>query len=695
MTRISMGWRCNTCNEERPKDEPRYFLASTYASACLQCHGVGSMQVPAPEKLIVRPDLPLCGGAMYSPGFFPKGYLCKPYNGGYYLVQAVAYRYDFDPCVTPWNKMSEEARRAFLFGDSEPLMVQSENRKGVRSTHKQLYPGFYGWIRDWDTGGTYTTTQPCPSCRGARLRQEFLDVTLEGLTIHDLRSMPFVDLFGKMSGIAAPIVPAKNLETILSRLGFLLSVGLGYLNLDQLVSSLSAGEMQRLRLSGLLSGNMSSLTVILDEPCRGLHPTEVNGLIAALKQLRDQENTVVVIEHELDVIRAADYLIELGPGPGLAGGQVVYTGAPSDMPSSTATGKWLCKSGMGMVVDRHPPSDERADVGFSNSDSWFKVTGASENNLKDVDVGFPAGKLIGICGVSGSGKSTLMVDTIGRALAPKKHTTSISYEPVVPGIHKKLLNPPQRCIIVDQTKVGMINPADYLGVEKALRKAYAENGTAAALGLTEKSFNRNCTACGGRGYIKTNLSFLPSLVTPCEICCETGYTGDVLEIRVRGKNIAEMHGLTIGEARGIWNDDQRIVRPLEEAERAGLAYLLLRQPGYSLSGGEAQRLKIAGELAKKAAPGTLYIFDEPTVGLHMEDVERLIESLMRLRNGGHTVVVVEHHVQLLGSCDYLIELGPAGGADGGYIVAEGRPEEVASMRTPTAKFIAEVLDEHG
>ena len=697
MERVSEGFTCSGCGTARGADRPEYFMPSTYASACTECHGVGSTQQPEPAKLIVQPDKPLCGGAMHSPGFFPNGYLCKPFNGGYYFLQALAEKYEFDPKTTPWNEMSMDARNVFLYGCAEPLEVHYENRKGVKTTSLRRFPGFYGWIRDWDVGGTYTATVPCPVCDGSRLRKEYLLVRYAGLNIHEWRRLPLRHFAKKIQdgttiGKTAPGVQAsgtaasgavisQSVATGLARAKFLEAVGLGYLHLDRPAASLSAGEAQRLRLAGLLGGNMSSLSVILDEPCRGMHPAEVEGLIGALKALRDQGNTVIVIEHELDLVRAADYLIELGPGPGRFGGRIEYAGPPGRIPAGTATGRWLegklSLSGEGQL-DFLPTL-------------WAEISGAAGNNLKEVTARFPRGCITGVCGVSGSGKSTLVIDTIGRALSPRKHTTSVSSEPLEPYPYSAMTGFPDRCSIVDQTKTGLINPADFLGVEKVFRKLYAESEQGAAAGFTEKDFSRRCEACRGRGFTRTDLAFLPAVQTPCDVCGGTGYRAEVLEVILRGLNLAELHGKTIEEILELWGDDERIAFRLEQAAAVGLGYLLLRQPGYALSGGEAQRLKIAKELAGKSVSETLYILDEPTVGLHMEDLSRLLTALRRLSEKGHTVIVVEHHSDLLAACDWLIELGPGGGPEGGSVIGSGLPEVFAAGKTPSASYLARAL----
>ena len=340
------SWRCPSCTETAPIARPRHFSPATYAAACRTCHGVGTLQAPRPEKLIVHPEQPLCGGAMYSPGFFPNGYLCQPYNGGYYLVQALAARYGFDPCTTPWCEMTAEAQQAFLFGDPEPLQVTAVGHSGRVSHFTAPFPGFYGWIRDWDVGGTYTETQPCPECRGAGLRPEYLAVKLGGRNAYELSTLPLAELAAVAAQLRLPPDSHRRLEsslrTLRQRLHFLEQVGLGYLHLGRVAGTLSAGEAQRIRLAGLLGSGLTSLTLLLDEPTRGLHPREVAALIESLTALRDEGNTVIVVEHDPVVIRAADHLIDVGPGAGQAGGLIVAQGSPEQVArAGSLTGQWL------------------------------------------------------------------------------------------------------------------------------------------------------------------------------------------------------------------------------------------------------------------------------------------------------------------------------------------------------------------
>ncbi|MBN1583352.1 MAG: ATP-binding cassette domain-containing protein [Anaerolineae bacterium] len=692
-------WLCPSCGETASIAQPRHFNPTNYAAACKECNGVGTLRGPNPSKLIIHPEKPLCGGAMYSPGFFPKGYLCKPFNGGYYEVQGLASKYGFDPATTPWNEMSAAARQAFLFGDPEPIEVHYESRKGRSNTYKRPFPGFYRWIGDWDVGGTYTDTQVCPSCGGSKLRPEYAAVTLSGHSLHQLSTMPLSELYELVQGIKQDWSMASettcesrvslqmvepSLRTAIRRLRFLLQVGLGYVHLDRSALSFSAGEAQRITLAGLLGSGLTSLTVLLDEPTRGLHPSEVHALLNALIELRDTGNTVIVVEHDLEAIRAADYLIDMGPGAGAAGGNVVAQGTPEQVAlTDTVTARWLRGERRARTrPTRHPHG-------------WMTICGARANNLRDIDVRFPLGTLVGLCGVSGSGKSTLLVDTLARALAPVKQTTSVAYEDVDPGAHDAIEGAPSRVILVDQSKRGVHSPATFLALNDPIHALYAQSEDAQALGLDEKALGQRCTVCGGGGVTRIEMGFLPDVYAPCEACQSTGYRSEAWEVRLHSVALPKLFSMTIDQVYDLLGDEDRLARPLAAAREVGLGYLVLRQPGYALSGGEAQRLKIAQELCRKGADngGTLYILDEPTVGQHLEDVARLIGVLHRLVDDGHTVLVVEHHPHLLAACDWLVELGPGGGPDGGSVIATGTPEMVAAGMTPTAPYIKEVLRE--
>ena len=686
MRRAAEGWLCPFCGSSAPFARPHHFISSTYAAACLQCNGVGSMQIPDPGKLIIHPEKPLCNGAMYSPGFFPNGYLGKPFNGGYYLLQALGRRYGFDPAATPWNELTPEAQQAFLFGSPELLDVTVHSRTGRTNSYQGTFPGFYGFIRDWDVGGTYTNTRPCPQCQGAGLRKEYLAVTLQGYNIHQLSQMSFTQFGEILKNLSLPAgerLPVRNsLNKIMERLHFLTQVGLGYLHLDRVAGTLSAGEVQRVRLASLLGSGLTNLTLLVDEPTRGLHPAEVDALIQALVRLRQEGNTVILVEHDLQVMRSADHLVDIGPGAGRLGGQIAAQGTPEQVAqSSSITAGWL--RGAARIRLRQTPREARG---------WMKIVGARANNLQGETVAIPLGILAGVCGVSGSGKSTLVIDTLGRALVPKKQTTSVAYEPVEPGEHERIEGAPARALLVDQSRAGVSSPAAFLNLSGALRAIFAASPDAKALGLTQEQLAGRCSTCGGSGVIRMDMTFLPDVHAPCETCRGTGCLPEAWEVRLKGCSLPEVFGLTIDQVFELFGEDERLNRPLSAARQVGLGYLVLRQPGYALSGGEAQRLKIAQELFRKPAAGSLYILDEPSVGQHLEDVQRLVGVLQGLVDAGGSVLVVEHHTHLLAACDWLVELGPGGGPAGGRVIACGTPQGLAEGKTPIASYLREVLE---
>jgi excinuclease ABC subunit A len=492
---------------------------------------------------------------------------------------------------------------------------------------------------------------------------------------------------GQGSGLLTPSDRGQELavaswETINRRLQFLTRVGLGYLHLLQPTSAISAGEAQRIKLAGLMGSGLTSLTVLLDEPTRGMHPREVDELLAALIEMRDEGNTVIVVEHEEQIIRAADFLLDLGPGSGSLGGQIVASGKPETVAAAdTTTARWL-------------RGDRRFDLRRKRRqpERWLTILEPRANNLKGEDVQIPLDVLVGVCGLSGSGKSTLIIDILGRALAPKKHTTSVASEQIDPGQHHSIEGAPAKTVVIDQTKAGLVSPATFLNLDRPLRLFFAGGEDAAAKGITEKELRRSCSSCSGRGINRIDMGFLPPVYSACESCRGTGYLPDAWAVCRRGCSLPELGSMTLDELFEIFGDVKGLSGPLSAAKAVGVGYLVLQQSGRSLSGGEAQRLKIAGEMKKKTSPQTLYLLDEPTVGQHLEDVLRLNQVLHRLIDAGHGALVVEHHPHLLASCDWLIELGPEGGPGGGRVIAAGTPEQLSMLGTPTAPYLREVLD---
>ncbi len=682
-------WICPKCGTTAPLPSPRDFSPRTYSAACGTCSGVGHINHPAPEKLIIAPDKPICGGAMYSPGYYPGKYFCEPTSAAAGILVALGGKYEFDPKTTPWNEISPKAQDAFLYGDKESLefsYLGTQRGKRIRVTGKQAWRGFYGFVNDWDIGQTFSTRKVCEMCKGTGLKEDFLAFSLAGYNVDELQRMTISRLREVLNPLdvpeSDPFYARENHFKAVKRLEFLEKVGLGYLHLNRSTVTLSAGEAQRIVLAGLLGSGLTSLTILLDEPTRGMHPSEVNSLVKALKELRDEGNSVIIVEHDPVIIRAADELIDMGPSSGTRGGKIVARGPLTEIISkNTITAQWI--SGKRRVAI---PKTRRESI------AWMNIEGAKGNNLKNLNVEIPLGVLVGFCGVSGSGKSTLLVDTLGRAIAPKRFTTSVAYEDIEPEEYDSIRGTPERVVMLDQAKKGIRYPGNALDIMKDLVSIYAESEDAHALGIEEDLFSKSCSVCKGAGRIRTELGFLPNVYSECETCNGSGRTAEAWDVRVKGYALPELNNLTLGEIYDLFKDDERIERKVRPALDVGLEYLVLRQPSITLSGGEVQRLKIAQELAKKSKQGALFIIDEPSVGQHLEDVDRLIDVLHRLVADGNSVFVIEHHPHILAACDWIIELGPKGGPDGGYVIAEGTPEDLAKLDTPTATYIKEVLE---
>ncbi|MFF1561650.1 hypothetical protein [Streptomyces sp. NPDC058279] len=674
-------WSCAGCGRFGPPAEPADFSPLRYESACLRCHGMGTVAVPLVERLIHRPERPLCDGAMYSPGFYPRSYLSKPANGGYWQLLALGERHGFDPERTPWREMSSAAQEAFLFGEEE-VTLSPEAR--VTPSATVVWRGVFRIMDGWDVGGLYTERVPCSSCAGGRLRPEFLDQRVAGLNRHDLHRETVDAVREALAGLrlpdGAPGWAVRSHAVALRRLGFLGRVGIGHLHLDRMSNTLSAGELQRVRLTALLGAELTGMTVLLDEPARGLHPREVDVLGTVLEELRDHGNTVVLVDHDTRLVARADHWIVMGPGAGWRGGTVVAAGSAEQVRADPVARA---------LLDRPLPA--RAAGRRAEPTGWMTVHKAVENNLDGQDVRIPLGVLTGICGVSGSGKSTLAIDILARALAPKKLTTSAAATPVAPGDHERIDGAPKQVKHTDQSSVGITSPGAFLKVLGPLREAYADSAPARELGLGPADLQPRCDGCKGKGTVAEDMGFMPTVHRPCDACGATGYRAEARELTVRGHSLPALERLDIEEVLALWEDNEAVAAPLRGAIRLGLGYLSLGQGAGTLSGGERQRLKLVREIVGQGGRPALHILDEPTTGLHDADVERLVQALDGLVAQGHSVLVVDHDPRLLACCDRLIELGPGGGPDGGRIVAEGTPEELAAGDTATAPYLREVL----
>ncbi|MEQ4209116.1 ATP-binding cassette domain-containing protein [Actinopolymorpha sp. B9G3] len=643
-------WACDDCATSAVPIEPRHLIGSP-AAVCPQCLGLGVEREFNFDKVIVKPDAP------FGSGIFGGPLAWVHVTSADQFLQALIRRYDFDPTTTPWSEMSDEARHAILFG-------------------VEGWVGLNHWAQH-DLGGKETTVFPCRECGGKRLRAAYLAIRLDGRDRSDLFSASFTELEDLLASMDEPDDEhAANARAVaLQRLGFLGSVGLGYLQLDRMTWNLSAGEAQRIKLASVLGGGLVGMTVLLDEPSRGLHPSEVAALAGALSELRDAGNTVIAVEHDPTLIRAADDVLEIGPGPGRAGGRLI------DLDSDQSVTRAVRDGGISV-----PRRDRRVPTG------WMHVTGVRENNLRGLDVRIPLGVQVGVCGVSGSGKSSLVVDTIALGLArPKTNITGVGVIRVQPGVHDAISGAPARTIVADQARAEITSPGMFLGLINAVRKSFAASEVAREQGITIKDLAYGCDACGGKGTWQEGMSFLPSVTQICEACGGSGYRREVAALVERGRTLADIEALTIGELVQEWGDIDAVHRVGDAALALGLGYLIVRQPGWSLSGGEAQRLKLAKQLARPAKEGSLYILDEPTVGLQVTDVAVLARALDTIVDAGNTVLVVEHDPMLLATCDWLIELGPGAGPDGGEIVFEGPPEELAKADTATAPYLLEAL----
>jgi excinuclease ABC subunit A len=644
------AWACGDCATSAVPIEPRHLMGSPVA-VCPQCVGLG-VEREFDFDAIVRPDVPLArcfGGGLAW--FRPEA------TGSNDVLRAFAERYQFDPSTTPWSELSDEVRHAVLYGDSS-------------------WVGLNHWAQ-YDLGGTETKSFPCRECGGTRLRAPYLAIRLEGRDRNELFSASFADLADVLASMDEPDdeLAAHARTVALHRLGFLGSVGLGYLHVNRETWTLSAGEAQRIKLASVLGGGLVGMTVLLDEPSRGLHPSEVGALARSLSELRDAGNTVIAVEHDATLIRAADDIIEIGPGPGRAGGRLIDLDSVQSVTRAVRDGRVSIPR-----RDRREPTE------------WMQVTGARENNLRGLDVRIPLGVQVGVCGPSGSGKSSLVVDTIARGLArPKTNIPRSGIIRVEPGVHDAISGAPVRTIVADQARAEITSPGMFLGLINAVRKSFAASEVAREQGITIKDLTYRCDACGGTGTWQEGMSFLPSVTQTCDACGGSGYRREVATLVERSRTLADIEALTIGELVEEWGDIDGVRRVGDAAVTLGLGYLIVRQPGWSLSGGEAQRLKLAKELARPARDGALHVLDEPTVGLQATDVAVLARALDTIVDAGNTVLVVEHDPVLLATCDWLIELGPGAGPDGGHIVFEGPPEELDKADTATAPYILEAL----
>ncbi len=692
---FSEQFACLNCGTSIPELEPRIFSFNSPHGACEHCHGLGFQRVIDPDLVVPDPTLSLAEGAL------------QPWNRGitaYWrrLIASVAEAYDVDVDV-PWAKLKKSEKDLFLYGTGEERhQVSYTNRFGRRRSYKVRFEGIVNNLQrryeETDSENSrdriegYMAEQPCPDCEGARLRPESLAVKVGGLSIaeySDLSARAAAEWIAALEMTDTERAIARLIvREITERLSFLENVGIGYLSLSRSARSLSGGEAQRIRLATQIGSHLVGVMYVLDEPSIGLHQRDNEKLIATLDRLRDLGNTVIVVEHDEGTMRAADHLVDLGPGAGEHGGYVIAAATPAEVARDPAslTGQYLSgKRRIEVPEERRQPSGALA------------IRGAREHNLKDVDVAIPLGILCCVTGVSGSGKSTLVNETLYPSVANRLHQAKLR-----PGAHDGIdgLSQVDKIINIDQSPIGRTprsNPATYTGVFDHIRQLFTQTQEARARGYKPGRFSFNvkggrCEVCKGDGQIKIEMHFLPDVYVPCEQCHGKRYNRETLEVRFKGKSIADVLEMSVEDAVGFFENVPKIARRLRTLHDVGLDYIRLGQPATTLSGGEAQRIKLATELSKVATGDTLYVLDEPTTGLHFADVQRLLEVLGRLVDAGNSVVVIEHNLDVIKTADRLVDLGPEGGEEGGTIVATGTPEEVAAVpESYTGRFLAELV----
>src|SRR5919198_84125 len=693
---FSENFACPEHGVSLPELEPRIFSFNSPHGACPRCTGLGAQQEIDPDLLVPDPSLSIAEGALvpWSVG-----------NSSFYdsVVQAIADRYEID-VHAPWQDLPEEQQNLFLDGtEGERVYVTYRNRMGRRRSYMLSFEGIVPSLerryRETDSSQQrerieeYMSFRPCPVCKGARLKPEVLAVTVGEKSIHEFTQMSVaraLEFLGELDLTETEqLIGARIIKEIRERLTFLDNVGVGYLDLDRASATLSGGEAQRLRLATQIGSQLVGVLYILDEPSIGLHQRDNGRLIGTLERLRGLGNTVIVVEHDEQMMRSADWLVDMGPGAGEHGGHVVAEGtaAKIERNKNSVTGQFLSRTRVIAVPERR--SDDHGS---------FWVRGASMHNLKNIDAEFPVGKFVCVTGVSGSGKSTLVNEIVYKALANKLHRMRTK-----PGEHLGCegIECFDKVIDIDQSPIGRTprsNPATYTKLFDHIRELYSMTPEAKVRGYKPGRFSFNvrggrCETCKGDGTIKIEMHFLPDVYVPCETCKGKRYNRETLEVRFKGKSISDVLDMSVEEALRFFAKIPKIRRRLQTLHDVGLDYIKLGQPATTLSGGEAQRVKLSAELSKVATGRTLYILDEPTTGLHFADIEKLLEVLQRLVDAGNTVLVIEHNLDVIKQADWIVDLGPEGGEAGGEIVAVGTPEEVAAVRESyTGGFLRQLLD---
>ena len=693
----SLNFACPDCGISIEEITPRTFSFNNPYGACPTCAGLGRQMQFLPESILADRKKSLREGGIEAPGW-----RASPGSVAEMYYDALARRYGFD-LDTPVGELPEEALQKIFYGTGkEKLDLRVAGRKSMHTLQKPfegILPSMMRRYRESSAATAeeiyrdYMSWAPCPDCGGERLKKEARAVTVGGLSLPAFTSLDIDRELAFMEGLQlegnAALIARDLVIEIKKRLQFMQSVGLGYLTLARDAASLSGGESQRIRLATQIGSGLMGVLYVLDEPSIGLHQRDNEKLIRTLQSLRDMGNTLLVVEHDERTIRAADYIVDIGPGAGRHGGNVVAAGSLEEICAcpESITGQYL--SGRRRIS---VPEQRRLGNGH-----FLTVRGASENNLQQIDVSFPLGMFVCVTGVSGSGKSSLVMDVLYKALA-----RALQHSRTRPGAYRSLEGTEylDKVVQIDQSPIGRTprsNPATYTGVFTHIRNLFASCSEAKARGYGPGRFSFNikggrCEACGGDGLVKIEMNFLPDVYVPCEVCGGARYNRETLDVRFKGKNIAEVLDMTVEEALDFFRNQQKIASILQVLSDVGLGYVRLGQSSTTLSGGEAQRVKLATELARPATGSTLYILDEPTTGLHTADIQRLIDILNRLTDAGNTVLVIEHNLDIIKSADYIVDLGPEGGAGGGRVVFQGSPEALCDCpESYTGKYLRPIL----